>query len=137
MSIHHIRDEVNIKGIAGVPARLRQLRGRTSQEQFANLTGVNQSTYSYYERGVREISLTTASRIAEALSVDLAWLLIGVPSDSVLRALKVPASMHEPQLAEMLAWLAREWEAHNEHGRARLKRRFEEAFPEWEKESQG
>ena len=100
---------------------------------FSRLTDINQSAYSNYERGVRELPLSTASKIAEVLSIDLAWLLIGVPSDVVPRSLDDPPSGHEPRLAEMLVWLAGEWEAHNDHGRARLRRRFETAFPEWEK----
>ena len=100
---------------------------------FARLTDINQSAYSNYERGVRELPLSTASKIAEVLSIDLAWLLIGVPSDVVSRPSDGPPPGYEPHLAEMLAWLAGEWEAHNDHGRARLRRRFETAFPEWGK----
>ena len=100
---------------------------------FSRLIGINQSAYSNYERGIRELPLSTASKIAEVLSIDLAWLLIGVPSDAVSRSLDDPPSGHEPPLAEMLAWLAGEWEAHNDHGRTRLRRRFETAFPEWGK----
>ena len=136
MSIHYVHAVVNTYGISGVPWRLRKIRGTMSQTEFSRLAGINQSAYSNYERGVREIPLTTASKIAEVLSIDLAWLLIGVPSDTVLRTLDVPASVHEPRLVEMLAWLANEWEAHNDHGRARLRRRFEAAFPEWEKKTE-
>ena len=100
---------------------------------FSRLAGINQSAYSNYERGSREIPLRVAAKIAEVLSIDLAWLLIGVPSDAVSPSLDDPPSGHEPRLAEILAWLAGEWEAHNNHGRARLRRRFETAFPEWGK----
>lgn len=37
--------------------------------------------------GARELPLSAASHIAEVLSVDLAWLLVGVPSDAMLRSL--------------------------------------------------
>ena len=127
MSVNHKTDFVNTYGISGIPSRLRYLRGARSQTEFSELCGINQSAYSNYERGIREIPLSAASRIAEALSVDLAWLLIGVPSGAM------PPSGHELRLSEMLAWLAGEWEAHNDHGRARLRRRFQTAFPEWRK----
>ena len=102
-----------------------------SQMQFAERTGITQSAYSNYERGARELPLSAASQISEALSVDLAWLLVGVPSEAMLRSLGAADAVRDPRLAEMLAWLAIEWEAHNEHGRASLRRRFDAAFPEW------
>ena len=102
-----------------------------SQMEFATRTGLTQSAYSNYERGARELPLSAASHIAEVLSVDLAWLLVGVPSEAMLRSLGAADAVRDPRLAEMLAWLATEWEAHNEHGRASLRQRFEAAFPEW------
>ena len=119
------------RGVDGVPSRLRALRGKMSQIQFAERTGITQSAYSNYERGARELPLSTASHIANVLSVDLAWLLVGVPSDAMLRSLGAADAVRDPRLAEMLLWLANEWEAHNEHGRASLRERFEAAFPEW------
>lgn len=104
-----------------------------SQTTFSRLTGIKQSAYSNYERGTREIPLTTAVKIAEKLSIDLAWLLIGVPGDTVARVADDPPAAHDPRLAEMLVWLSGEWAAHNEHGRAQLRRRFETAFSEWQK----
>ena len=102
-----------------------------SQMQFAKRTGIKQSAYSNYERGARELPLSAASQIAIALSVDLAWLLVGVPSEATLRSLGAADAVRDQRLAEMLAWLANEWEAHNEHGRASLRQRFDAAFPEW------
>ena len=99
--------------------------------QFAERTGLTQSAYSNYERGVRELPLSVASQIARVLSVDLAWLLIGVPSEAMLRSIGADDAVRDPRLAEMLAWLATEWEAHNEHGRTSLRQRFDAAFPEW------
>ena len=119
------------RGVDEVPSRLRELRGDMSQIQFAERTGLTQSAYSNYERGARELPLSAASHIAEVLSVDLAWLLVGVPSDAMLRSLGAPDAVRDPRLAEILVWLASEWEAHNEHGRASLRERFETAFPEW------
>ena len=124
MSVTTYVEEKSTCGVKGVAGRLRQLRGTTSQEAFARRTGIKQAAYSNYERGLREIPLSTASRIADALSIDLVWLLIGVQLDC--------ASARDPRLAEMLAWLANEWEAHNDHGRESLRRRFEAAFPEWD-----
>ena len=119
------------RGVEGVPSRLRALRGDMSQIRFAERTGITQSAYSNYERGARELPLSAASHIAEVLSIDLAWLLVGVPSEAMLRSLGEVDALRDPQLAEMLAWLATEWEAHNEHGRESLRQRFEAAFPEW------
>ena len=118
-------------GVEEVPRRLRELRGDMSQIQFAERTGLTQSAYSNYERGARELPLSAASHIAKVLSVDLAWLLVGVPSDAMLRSLGAADAVRDPRLAEILVWLASEWEAHNEHGRASLRERFEAAFPEW------
>ena len=119
------------RGVEGVPRRLRELRADMSQVRFASRTGIKQSAYSNYERGARELPLSAASQIAEALSVDLAWLLVGVSGEAMLRSLGAADAVRDPRLAEMLVWLATEWEAHNEHGRASLKQRFEAAFPEW------
>ena len=116
--------KLNTHGVNGIPARLRQLRGGVSQAAFAERTGIKQAAYSNYERGLREIPLSIAVKIAEALSIDLVWLLIGVSRGSI--------SARDARLAEMLAWLTHEWEAHNEHGRERLRRRFVAAFPEWD-----
>ena len=119
------------QSVSDVPGRLRELRGNQSQMEFAERTGLTQSAYSNYERGARELPLSAASHIAEVLSVDLAWLLVGVPSEAMLRSLGVADSIRDPRLAELLSWLATEWASHNEHGRASLRQRFEAAFPEW------
>jgi transcriptional regulator with XRE-family HTH domain len=57
--------------------RVRQRRTELglSQEALAELSGLDRTYISGIERGVRNPTLSTAEKLAEALSVPLAWLV--------------------------------------------------------------
>ena len=52
----------------------RKNKGYT-QEQIAGLLGIAKSTYTGYEKGVREPDLFKIKRLVEVLDVDSSWLL--------------------------------------------------------------
>lgn len=52
----------------------RKNKGYT-QEQIAHLLGIAKSTYTGYEKGVREPDLFKIKRLVEVLDVDSSWLL--------------------------------------------------------------
>jgi transcriptional regulator with XRE-family HTH domain len=55
--------------------RLRTLRGSLSQTEMANKLGTNQTTYSAWERGERELNITTICAISKLFGVTADWLL--------------------------------------------------------------
>lgn len=55
--------------------RQRRIELRLSQEQLAELSGLDRTYISGIERGVRNPTLSTAERLAQALGVPLAWLV--------------------------------------------------------------
>ena len=60
---------------ADLPSRLRELRGSTSQTDFANKIGVKQTSYSSWERGVKDPAAQTVAAIASTFGVSADWLL--------------------------------------------------------------
>ena len=69
--------------------KLRESRKRKgyTQEQTAALLGVAKSTYTGYEKGVREPDLFKIQRLIEILGVDSSWLLgIDESGDAVTAA---------------------------------------------------
>lgn len=56
-------------------SRLRELRGTMSQEQFSNLIGAKQTSYSSWERGIKEPSISVLLKIASTMGVSSDWLL--------------------------------------------------------------
>ena len=56
-------------------ARLRELRGSMSQQDFANKIGVKQTSYSSWERGVKDPAASTIATIASTFGVSSDWLL--------------------------------------------------------------
>ena len=54
---------------------LKQIRGSTSQAKFALQIGVKQTTYSSWETGRKEPSLSTLAGIAKHFNVSVDWLL--------------------------------------------------------------
>lgn len=55
--------------------RLRELRGSMSQQDFANKIGVKQTSYSSWERGVKDPAASTIATIASTFGVSSDWLL--------------------------------------------------------------
>ena len=69
--------------------KLRESRKRKgyTQEQTAAMLGVATSTYTGYEKGVREPDLFKIKRLIEILGVDSSWLLgVDESSDTVTAA---------------------------------------------------
>lgn len=56
-------------------SRLRELRGAASQSDFANKIGVKQTSYSSWERGVKDPAAQTIALIASTFGVSSDWLL--------------------------------------------------------------
>ena len=80
--------------------RLKELRGSMSQAAFANRIGIKQTSYSAWERGVKEPGATVVAKIASAFGVSTDWLL-GMSDDrrsTAPRAERVPI---DPRLAAM------------------------------------
>jgi len=59
--------------------KLRELRGSKSQSEFANEIGAKQTTYSSWERGIKEPNLDMVCDISTRFGVSADWLL-GLPS---------------------------------------------------------
>lgn len=55
--------------------RLRALRGSMSQTDFALKLGVKQTSYSSWERGIKDPLAQTLAQIASTLGVSSDWLL--------------------------------------------------------------
>ena len=55
--------------------RLRELRGIQSQTEFAAKIGVNQTSYSSWERGSKDPAAQTLAKIASTFGVTSDWLL--------------------------------------------------------------
>ena len=56
-------------------SRLRELRGATSQCDFANKIGVKQTSYSSWERGIKDPAAQTVALISSTFGVSSDWLL--------------------------------------------------------------
>jgi transcriptional regulator with XRE-family HTH domain len=61
----------------GLGARIREVRGKISQEDFARQTGINKSTLGRYERGVNSPDTNAIAAICRAFHVNHEWLLTG------------------------------------------------------------
>lgn len=92
----------------------RKNKGYT-QEQIAHLLGIAKSTYTGYEKGVREPDLFKIKRLVEVLDVDSSWLL-GVddsPSSITVaeyQAIKKYRALDERGKMAVDSTLAREYE---------------------------
>ena len=58
-----------------LPDRLKALRGGLSQSDFAAKIGVKQTSYSSWERGVKDPAAQTIAQIASTFGVSCDWLL--------------------------------------------------------------
>lgn len=56
-------------------ARLKELRGNMSQEEFATRTGTKQTSYSCWERGEKDPSISVLYQISTTFGVSADWLL--------------------------------------------------------------
>lgn len=55
--------------------RLKGLRGSLSQSEFANKIGTKQTTYSSWERGIKEPGISSIISISNTFGVSTDWLL--------------------------------------------------------------
>lgn len=58
-----------------LPNKLKELRGTKSQQEFAQEIGVKQTSYSSWERGVKDPAAKTVAQIANTFGVSADWLL--------------------------------------------------------------
>lgn len=61
-------------------ARLQELRGPLSQVEFSRKIGTKQTTYSSWERGIKEPPLSTIEALSRQFGVSTDWLL-GISDD--------------------------------------------------------
>lgn len=92
----------------------RKNKGYT-QEQIAHLLGIAKSTYTGYEKGVREPDLFKIKRLVEVLDVDSSWLLGVDDSPSSItaaeyQAIKKYRALDERGKMAVDSTLAREYE---------------------------
>lgn len=60
-----------------IGARLKELRGTRSQENFAQLLGITRTSLSVYERGTTPLNADLIIKVCEICSVTPNWLLLG------------------------------------------------------------
>lgn len=92
----------------------RKNKGYT-QEQIAHLLGIAKSTYTGYEKGVREPDLFKIKRLVEVFDVDSSWLLGVDDSPSSItaaeyQAIKKYRALDERGKMAVDSTLAREYE---------------------------
>lgn len=92
----------------------RKNKGYT-QEHIAHLLGIAKSTYTGYEKGVREPDLFKIKRLVEVLDVDSSWLLGVDDSPSSItaaeyQAIKKYRALDERGKMAVDSTLAREYE---------------------------
>lgn len=63
--------------LVGLGARLRQLRGNRTQEEFAKFLSIAKATYNGYEREARCPDAEAIARICARTGADPEWLLFG------------------------------------------------------------
>lgn len=65
----------SIVKILKLPQRLRDLRGKRTQQQMAELIGVSQASYAQWENGRRHENLYKFANLCRSLNVSADWLL--------------------------------------------------------------
>ena len=66
--------DVDLKALG---MRIRHLRSRTTQEEFATLLGISQAQLSKYELGLSTPPLGVLIRLAEKFGESFDWILLG------------------------------------------------------------
>ena len=73
-------------------ARLREIRGDSSQVSFCSKIGAKQGTYSAWERDEKEPSYKAIAIICKTFNVSADWLLGLTETDKGVDSVKVPSS---------------------------------------------
>lgn len=71
-----------VLGAIGAAVKKRREELHMSQEQLASASSVHRTYISDVERGVRNVSVLTLSKISDALDVPLALLFIGLTTSA-------------------------------------------------------
>lgn len=75
--------------------RIRLLRGKRSQLEFANVVGIHKSTIGRYERDECSPPADEIKKICETLSVNAEWFLFGDKEGSSMVTRQAPEEMAE------------------------------------------
>ena len=72
-----------MKIIKSFGARLQSIRNKQnlSQEKLAEISGLHRTYISSLERGVRNPTLTTLKSLADALKIDISYLVSGISDE--------------------------------------------------------
>jgi len=62
---------------AGIGDRLLQIRGKRTQQEFADSIGISKTTYHRYEREERIVDVEVIARICEKYQFDYTWVITG------------------------------------------------------------
>lgn len=97
------------KSPSGIPQRIRFLRGKLSQESFADRLGISQTDVSRYESGTRTPSITLLTAIAAKFNVSLDWIVLGdrTTGTAGLVGEPLPKSSEDTQLLTIFRQLDR------------------------------
>ena len=130
----------------GFASRLGVLVERAGEPKarFASKCGFAPSVLENYLTARSLPGMEALLKLQEGSGVSIEWLVTGYtpthvaaepPGKWVRTRMDDPpllpgAEILDSRLAELIAWLADEWHAYNEHGRARFLVRFDVAFPE-------
>jgi len=63
--------------LAGIGRRIRELRGKAPQDDFARVLGISQSQLSKIERGKLAPSVEVLTHLAEKCGKSVDWILRG------------------------------------------------------------
>ncbi|MDR2075607.1 MAG: helix-turn-helix domain-containing protein [Desulfovibrio sp.] len=74
-----------------IAGRIKLVRGKLSQEEFAQQLGVHKNSLGRYERGDSSPDVGVAERICSVFGVDPQWLLLGI--GSMRQGGKLPAPL--------------------------------------------
>jgi transcriptional regulator with XRE-family HTH domain len=81
-------------------ARLRMLRGDTSQREFVREFSIKQTTYSSWERGIKEPPIETVCQIALRFGVSIDWLF-GINDDRKGNAVILSDPVKDEEIKEL------------------------------------
>ena len=88
--------------MSGLGERIRKVRGKASQEEFARELGINKNSVGFYERGERTPNANVLTSIVGKFEVSPYWLLSGdgpmYQGDTGLSPLPAPPAAQPTQM---------------------------------------